>query len=46
MLDYLGGITRKTIRAMLAEAPWLDVLGRRERDIINTTSTCVSKSYI
>jgi hypothetical protein len=24
MSDYLGGITRKTIGAMLAKAPWLE----------------------
>jgi hypothetical protein len=31
---------------MLAEAPWLDVSGRQERDIMNMTGTCVSESYI
>ena len=44
--DYLGGITRKTIGAMLAEAPWLDVSGRQERDIMNTTGTCLSEFHI
>jgi hypothetical protein len=46
MSDYLGGITRKTIGAMLVEAPCLDVSGRRERDIMNTTGTYLSESHI